>query len=59
MPPIFVPSSTKRIATQMLVIEKLNGRKDFILKGFVCDIIRLSKEPEPTTCSKLATQTQE
>ena len=43
----------------MLVIEKLNGRKDSILKGFVCDIIRLSKEPEPTICSKLATQTQE
>ena len=59
MPPIFVPSSAKRIATQMLVIEKLNGRKDFILKAFVCDIIRLSNEPEPTTCSKLATQTQE
>ena len=44
MPPILVISSAKRIATQMLVIEKLNGRKDFILRGFVCDIIRSSKE---------------
>ena len=44
MPPIFVSSSAKRIATQMLVIEKLNGRKEVILRGFVCDIIRSSKE---------------
>ena len=44
MPPILVISSAKRISTQMLVIEKLNGRKDFILRGFVCDIIRSSKE---------------
>ena len=44
MPPILVPSSAKRIATQMLVIEKLIGRRDFILKGFVCDIINPSKE---------------
>ena len=44
MPPILVPSSAKRIATQMLVIEELNGRKDFILRGFVCDMIRPSKE---------------
>ena len=28
----------------MLVIEELNRRKDFILRGFVCDIIRPSKE---------------
>ena len=28
----------------MLVIEELNGKKDFILRGFVCDIIRPSKE---------------
>ena len=41
---LIVPSSAKRIATQMLVIEELNGRKDFILRGFVCDIIRPSKE---------------
>ena len=40
MPPILLPSSAK----QILVIAKLNGRKDFILKVFVCDIIRPSKE---------------
>ena len=44
MPPSLVPSSAKRIATQVLVIAKVNGRKDFILRVFVCDIIRLSKE---------------
>ena len=44
MPPILVSSSAKRIATQILVIAKLNGRKDFVLRGFVCDIIRSSKE---------------
>ena len=43
MPPILVSSSAKRIATQMLVTEKLNGRKDFVLSGFVCDIISPSK----------------
>ena len=30
MPPILVPSYVKRIATQILVIAKLNGRKNFI-----------------------------
>ena len=44
MPPILAPSSAKRIATQILVITKLNGRKDFILRVFVCDIIRPSKK---------------
>ena len=44
MPPILVLSSAKRIATQMLVIEELNWRKDFTLRGFVCDIICPSKE---------------
>ena len=44
MPPILVPSSAKLIATQILVIIKLNGRKDFILRVFICDIIRPSKE---------------
>ena len=39
-----VPSSAKRIATQMLVIEELTGRRDFNLRGFVCDINRPSKE---------------
>ena len=42
MLPILVSSSAKSIATQMLVTEKLNGRKDFVLSGFVCDIIRPS-----------------
>ena len=44
MPPILVPSSAKRIATQILVIAKLNEREDFILRGFVYDIIRLYRE---------------
>ena len=44
MPPILVPSSSKRSATQILVIAKLNERKDFILIVFVRDIIRPSKE---------------
>ena len=44
MPPILVPSSAKRIKTQISVIAKLNGRKDFILRIFVCDIIRPSNE---------------
>ena len=37
MSPIFVPFSAKRILTQILVIAIL---KDFIFRGFVCDIIR-------------------
>ena len=44
MPPILVPYSAKCIATQILVNAKLNGRNDFILRGFICDVIRLSKE---------------
>ena len=44
MPPILVLSSAKRIATQIEVIEKINGRRYFILRGFVCHIIHLSKE---------------
>ena len=44
MPPVLVPSSAKRIATQILIIVKLNGRKDFILRVFVCNIIRSNKE---------------
>ena len=44
MSPILVPSSAKCIAIQILVITKLNGRKDFILRGFICDVICLSKE---------------
>ena len=44
MLPILVPSTAKRIAKQILVIVKLNGRKDFILKSFIYDINRPSKE---------------
>ena len=44
MPLILVPTSAKRIAAQILVIAKLNGRKDFILRVLVCDIIRPSNE---------------
>ena len=44
MLPILVPSSAKRIATQILVIAKLNERESFILRGFVCDIIRPYRE---------------
>ena len=44
MPPILIPSSAKRITVLMLVIAKLDGRKDFILRVFVCDIKRPSKE---------------
>ena len=43
MPPILVPSSAKRVSTRILVITKLSGRKDFILRGFFY-IIRPSKE---------------
>ena len=51
MPPILVPSSAKPI----LVNAKLNGRKDFILRGFVSHII---PSLLGTTCSKLATEAQ-
>ena len=44
MPSTLVPSSAKRITTQILVIAKLNGREDLILRVIVCDIIRPSKE---------------
>ena len=44
IPPILVPSSAKCIAIQFLVIVKLNGRKDFNLRGFICVIVCLSKE---------------
>ena len=44
MPPIPVSSSVKRIATQILVIAKLNRRKEFVLRDFVCDINRPSNE---------------
>ena len=35
MLPILVPSSAKRIVTQILVIAKLNGRKDPVVRGCV------------------------
>ena len=44
MPSILVSSSAKRIATQMLVIAKLNGRKDLVVRGCVYDIIFPSKQ---------------
>ena len=45
IPPILFPCSAKHIATQILVTPELNRRKDFILRFFVSDIIRPSKEP--------------
>ena len=44
LPLILVPFPAKRIGTQILVIAKLNGRKDFILRGFIFNIIRPSKK---------------
>ena len=44
MPPILVLSSAKRITTQIFAIAKLNDRKDVILRVFVRNIIRPSKE---------------
>ena len=41
---ILVPSYVKRMTTQILVNAKLNGRKCFTLRWFVCDIIRSYKE---------------
>ena len=38
MPYILIPSSAKRITTQILVAAKLNGRKYFFWRGFVCQI---------------------
>ena len=36
---ILVSSSAKCIATQIEVIEKLNGREDLVLRGCVFDMI--------------------
>ena len=44
MPSIFVPSSAKRITAQVLVIAKLNGRKDIVLRGCLIDMIFFSKK---------------
>ena len=35
VPPILIPSSTKRIATQILVTVKLNGRCNLVFRGYV------------------------
>ena len=43
IPSILVPWSAKRIARQILVTAKLNG-KDFILRVLVCDIICSSEK---------------
>ena len=60
MPPILVPFSARSIVTQILVIVKQNGRIDFILKGFVCDIIRPNKSQQShPSHAKLATEAQE
>ena len=37
-------SYAKRVAKQILVIAKLNGRKDLVLGGFVYDMILPSKQ---------------
>ena len=40
MPPILVPSSAKRITTQILVIAKLDWRNFFLReRGVACDVI--------------------
>ena len=43
MPPILVPSSAN-VSQHKCQTEELNGRKDFILRGFVCVAIRPNKE---------------
>ena len=55
MPPILVPSSTKRIATEILVILKLYEREDFIFRSLVWDIRPYKKLLVQT----LATEAQE
>ena len=54
MPPILVPCSTKRIATQILVVAKLNGRKDL----FLC-VYEMVFSQQTIACSKLANEAQE
>ena len=56
MLPILVPSSDTCIVTQILVIAKLNERKDFIFRGFVCDIISLYKELSASKASYWSTR---
>ena len=44
MPPILVPSSTKRIAAHILVIAKLNEMEILLLRGCIIDMILLRKQ---------------
>ena len=44
MAPILNPSFAKRIITEMLVIAKLNGRKDLALRSCVYEVILPSKQ---------------
>ena len=45
MPGIFIPCSVKRTVKEIiLVIPKLNGRKDLVLRDCVYDMAFLSKE---------------
>ena len=55
MPPILVLSSAKRISTRILVIAKLSGRKDYIVRGF---FLRYYSSQQGITSSKLATEAQ-
>ena len=70
MPCILVPSSAKRIVTQISVIAKFKGRKDLVLKGCVCDwsfpahnyLFKVSNWITRITCkncSRLGTKTLE
>ena len=44
MPPILAPSSAEHIATQILLITKLNGRKGIVLRGCVYDMMLPRKQ---------------
>ena len=44
MPPILAPSSAEHIATQILLITKLNGSKDLVLRGCVYDMMLPRKQ---------------
>ena len=64
MPLILVPSPAKRIATKMLVIAKLNGRKYFILSSFpvrnyLFKISNWSTRIRCENCSRLRMKTLE
>ena len=55
MPSILVPSSAKRIATQVLVIAKIKWRKVFYF-GRLC--LQYHPSQQGISCSKLATEVQ-